>query len=133
MPRIDTSGNVDITSAAGDITAPTLTVTGAASVTATTIGAGYDHGERAEHHRDGDQLGEDRALLARYGLEPDPDAVELRRTLTDALTNGVGDLVDADLAAESAQLQALQTKQQLGIQSLSIANQGPGAVLTLFR
>ncbi|MBV8654316.1 MAG: flagellin, partial [Alphaproteobacteria bacterium] len=55
------------------------------------------------------------------------------KTLTDALTNGVGDLVDADLAAESAQLQALQTKQQLGIQSLSIANQGPGAVLTLFR
>ncbi|MBV9522786.1 MAG: flagellin, partial [Alphaproteobacteria bacterium] len=36
-------------------------------------------------------------------------------------------------AAESANLQALQTKQQLGIQALSIANQGPGAVLSLFR
>jgi flagellin len=55
------------------------------------------------------------------------------KTLTDALTTGVGDLVDADLAAESAQLQSLQTKQQLGIQALSIANQGPGAVLSLFR
>ena len=55
------------------------------------------------------------------------------KSLTDSLTGGVGQLVDADLAAESANLQALQTKQQLGIQALSIANQGPGAVLTLFR
>ena len=55
------------------------------------------------------------------------------KSLTNALTGGVGQLVDADLAAESADLQALQTKQQLGIQALSIANQGPGAVLTLFR
>ena len=45
---------------------------------------------------------------------------------------GVSQMV-ADLAAESANLQSLQTKQQLGIQALSIANQGPGAVLTLFR
>ena len=55
------------------------------------------------------------------------------KSLTDTLTSGVGTLVDADLAAESANLQALQTKQQLGIQALSIANQGPGAILTLFR
>ena len=48
-------------------------------------------------------------------------------------TYGVSQLVDADLAAESAQLQALQTKQQLGVQSLSIANQGPAAVLALFK
>ena len=48
-------------------------------------------------------------------------------------TGGLSQLVDADLAAESANLQSLQTKQQLGIQALSIANQGPGAVLTLFR
>ncbi|HAU29097.1 MAG TPA: hypothetical protein DCW68_03190 [Rhodospirillaceae bacterium] len=53
--------------------------------------------------------------------------------LTDALTSGVGSLVDADLAEESAQLQALQTKQQLGIQALSIANQQPSTVLSLFR
>ena len=55
------------------------------------------------------------------------------KSLTDSLTGGVSQLVDADLAAESANLQSLQTKQQLGIQALSIANQGPGAVLTLFR
>jgi flagellin len=54
-------------------------------------------------------------------------------SLTDALTEGVGLLVDADLAEESANLQALQTRQQLGIQALSIANQQPGSVLSLFR
>jgi flagellin len=53
--------------------------------------------------------------------------------LSDELTNGIGHLVDADLAKESARLQSLQTKQQLGIQALSIANQAPQAVLSLFR
>lgn len=53
--------------------------------------------------------------------------------LSDSLTTGVGSLVDADLAEESANLQALQTKQQLGIQALSIANQQPSSVLSLFR
>jgi flagellin len=55
------------------------------------------------------------------------------KSLTDTLTQGVSTLVDADLAEESATLQALQTKQQLGIQALSIANQQSGAVLALFR
>lgn len=53
--------------------------------------------------------------------------------LVDELKNGVGNLVDADLATESARLQALQTKQQLGIQALSIANQAPQVILSLFR
>jgi len=53
--------------------------------------------------------------------------------LTDALEAGVGNLVDADLARESAKLQALQTKQQLGVQALGIANQTPQLVLSLFR
>jgi flagellin len=53
--------------------------------------------------------------------------------LSDALESGVGNLVDADLAKESAKLQALQTKQQLGVQALSIANQTPQLVLSLFR
>jgi flagellin len=53
--------------------------------------------------------------------------------LQDSITAGVGNLVDADLAKESAKLQALQTKQQLGIQALSIANQAPQSVLGLFR
>jgi|TARA_R110002073_G_scaffold23696_5_gene80714 flagellin len=53
--------------------------------------------------------------------------------LVDALTKGVGDLVDADLAVESAQLQALQVKQQLGVQALSIANSQPQIILNLFQ
>jgi flagellin len=46
---------------------------------------------------------------------------------------GVGNLVDADLAKESAKLQSLQTKQQLGIQALSIANSASSSILSLFR
>ncbi len=53
--------------------------------------------------------------------------------LQDSITAGIGNLVDADMAKESAKLQALQTKQQLGIQALSIANQSTGTVLSLFR
>ncbi|SFK76501.1 flagellin, partial [Caulobacter sp. UNC279MFTsu5.1] len=53
--------------------------------------------------------------------------------LQDSLDAGVGNLVDADLAKESARLQSLQTKQQLGIQALSIANQSSVSILSLFR
>jgi flagellin len=53
--------------------------------------------------------------------------------LSDAIETGIGNLVDADLAKESAKLQSLQVKQQLGLQALSIANQAPGTVLSLFR
>lgn len=53
--------------------------------------------------------------------------------LQDALEAGVGNLVDADLAKESARLTALQTKQQLGVQALSIANQSSSILLGLFR
>lgn len=53
--------------------------------------------------------------------------------LVDTLESGVGNLVDADLAKESARLQALQVQQQLGAQSLSIANQAPQIILSLFR
>lgn len=53
--------------------------------------------------------------------------------LQDTLDTGVGNLVDADLAKESAKLQSLQTRQQLGVQALSIANQSTTALLSLFR
>ena len=53
--------------------------------------------------------------------------------LQDSLDAGVGNLVDADLAKESAKLQSLQTKQQLGVQALSIANQSSSSLLSLFR
>ena len=53
--------------------------------------------------------------------------------LSDAMEVGIGNLVDADLAKESARLQALQVQQQLGAQALSIANQSPNIILSLFR
>lgn len=53
--------------------------------------------------------------------------------LKDAMTMGVGSLVDTDMEATSAKLQALQTQQQLGVQALTIANQAPQTILSLFR
>jgi flagellin len=55
------------------------------------------------------------------------------QNLSDTLTTGIGNLVDANMASESAMLTALQTKQQLGVQALSIANQAPSIALSLFR
>jgi flagellin len=54
------------------------------------------------------------------------------QNLSDTLTAGIGNLVDANMAVESAQLTALQTKQQLGVQALAIANQAPQIALSLF-
>jgi flagellin len=53
--------------------------------------------------------------------------------LSDSITGGIGNLVDADMAKESAKLQALQVQQQLGTQALSIANQAPQQILSLFK
>jgi flagellin len=75
------------------------------------------------------------AALARLGTKS--KALELHSKfvskLSDSLESGIGNLVDADLAKESAKLQALQTKQQLGTQALSIANQASQGLLSLFR
>ena len=60
-------------------------------------------------------------------------AASARKPISDATTQGLGALVDADLAKESARLQSLQIKQQLGTQSLGIANQAPQTLLGLFR
>ena len=59
--------------------------------------------------------------------------LSLVSNLQDVLTTGIGNLVDADVARESANLTALQTKQQLGVQSLSIANTAPQIILSLFK
>ncbi|MGC8201110.1 flagellin [Aliiroseovarius sp. PTFE2010] len=63
-------------------------------------------------------------------IETQKDFIE---GLTDALKSGIGTMVDADMEEASARLQALQVQQQLGIQSLSIANQAPQSILSLFR
>ncbi|MCA3326434.1 MAG: flagellin, partial [Roseomonas sp.] len=59
--------------------------------------------------------------------------VRYNKDKIDSLEGGLGALVDADLAKESAKLQALQIRQQLGTQALSISNQSPQMLLSLFR
>ncbi|WP_283094303.1 flagellin [Sediminicoccus sp. KRV36] len=73
--------------------------------------------------------------LGKFGADSrDVDgALSTNRQKMDAMESGLGAMVDADLAKESARLQALQIRQQLGTQSLSIANQAPQALLSLFR
>jgi len=58
---------------------------------------------------------------------------EFVKSLMDSVTRGVGQLVDADMNAESTRLQALQVQQQLGVQALSIANSNSQSILSLFR
>lgn len=75
------------------------------------------------------------SVLARMGANS--RRMEIQRSFTDKLTDvlerGIGNLVDADMAKAAAELQALQVKQQLGIQALSIANRTPSILLGLFR
>ena len=59
--------------------------------------------------------------------------IDFNTSISDAVEEGLGSLVDADLARESARLQALQTKQQLSVQTLAIANQKPTILLSLFQ
>lgn len=59
--------------------------------------------------------------------------MEFINGMTDALKSGIGTMVDADMEEASARLQALQVQQQLGVQALSIANQAPQTILSLFR
>jgi flagellin len=75
------------------------------------------------------------ASLARLGSSSKQISIqnEFIGKLIDTLNAGIGNLVDADLAIESAKLQSLQVKQQLGVQALSIANSAPGIALSLFR
>lgn len=61
------------------------------------------------------------------------DQSEFVGKVTDAMKSGIGTLVDADMEETSARLQALQVQQQLGVQSLSIANQSPQSIMSLFR
>lgn len=75
------------------------------------------------------------AALAKFGSGAKKFSIQADfvSKLSDALTTGIGNLVDANLATESARLQSLQVKQQLGVQALSIANQSPQITLSLFR
>ncbi|MEV8465970.1 flagellin [Fluviibacterium sp. DFM31] len=79
----------------------------------------------------------DTAIDAAAAFGSDAAQIEIQADfvskLTDSLKAGIGSMVDADMEEASARLQALQVQQQLGIQALSIANQAPQNVLSLFR
>jgi len=75
------------------------------------------------------------AALARLGSSSKQISIqnEFIGKLIDTLNGGIGNLVDADMATESAKLQSLQVKQQLGVQALAIANSAPSIAISLFR
>lgn len=75
------------------------------------------------------------AVLANIGGQSNEIAAHTTfvSQLSDTLQTGVGDMIDANMGAESAQLKALQVQQQLGVQALSVANQAPSVILSLFR
>ena len=124
-----TGGNIEVSAALGMGGNATSTLTGFVSGTA----AGGDPSAALTTIENA--ITSANQALSRLGTSANQleTQKEFVKSLTDSLTSGIGQLVDADMAEESAKLQALQTRQQLGIQALSIANQQPGSVLSLFR
>lgn len=126
----DAAGGNTITIAGASLALGGTTITvAAASAVDTTANAGTALGQV---NASIDNLG---TRLATWGAGA--KRLDVHRTfigkLQDALSNGIGAIVDADLAKESAKLQALQVKQQLGVQALSIANGSSQTALSLFR
>lgn len=142
-----TTGQIEMTNnSGGALTVATADVfQSAAGVTDGTIGGGLANLTGIDVTT---QSGSDEALIRIEGLiQNSVDAAanfgsvqgrietqsDFISGLTDALKSGIGSLVDADMEETSARLQALQVQQQLGVQALSIANQAPQQLLSLFR
>jgi flagellin len=145
-------GGIKITSAHSSLNAATLFTTSLTTVAGTVVApstvASVDTVTSKGNWADGTGANAKSALtevdaaiksvtqgLSGFGV--DAKAIDNQITLVsglqDSLNTGIGNLVDANLAQESANLQSLQTKQQLGVQALSIANQSTGILLGLFR
>ena len=144
------SANGKVTVSSSHTKLDAKTVFGATGVVAVTAGTGGQADQVATGTSWADGTGSaaatamakiDTALTsvtnAMSGFGVDSKAMDNQLTsvsnLQDSLTNGVGNLVDADMAKESANLTALQTKQQLGVQALSVANSSSSVLLSLFR
>lgn len=130
----DDAADSDLTVTAGEYTARTSV---SAEQARTALG-NYDSGGTTDLvFRDAFANFESEVNNALARLGADNRNVDFQAQFNEALLGateeGLGALVDADLAKESARLQALQTKQQLAIQTLSIANQAPSIILGLFR
>jgi flagellin len=128
------SGSLTVT--AGTVTAPATTAT-VDQVTGVTTAWADGSGTAAASAMTNIDAAIKTVTQALSGFGVDSTAIDNQISLVsqvqDSLNTGVGNLVDANLAQESANLQALQTKQQLGVQALSIANQSTGILLGLFR
>lgn len=107
---------------------PNITISATATISTATLASNVLTALDASIVRVNTQLGIMGAQSKAIGLH-----LTFVRKLQDSLDGGVGNLVDADMAKESAKLQSLQTKQQLGIQAVSIANQSTSSILSLFR
>ena len=128
-------GDAALTVTAGTVTAPATTATVDTVATATSWADGTGAAATASLAVIDTAIKTVTQALSGFGV--DSKAVDNQITLVsqlqDSLNTGIGNLVDANLAQESASLQALQTKQQLGVQALSIANQSTSILLGLFR
>jgi flagellin len=128
--ELDIVGNGVTAASFGSATAGTFTASGTVGVTTGTLS-----GTQASITTVQAAIGKMNTISSNLGAATQQitGMQSFTSSLSDALTAGVGALTDADLAAESAKLQSLQTKQQLAMQSLSIANQQPQSLLSLFR
>jgi flagellin len=129
------SADSSLTLTAGTVTAPATTATVDTVATGTSWADGT--GTQATTSLTTIDAAIKSVTQGMSGFGVDSKAIDNQLTLVgklqDSLNTGIGNLVDANLAQESASLQALQTKQQLGVQALSIANQSTGILLGLFR
>lgn len=126
----DSAGGNSITVAGANMSlgGSVVTVTASSDVASTTNAAATLALVNASITNVGTQLSTWGAGRKRFDVH-----MEFVRKLQDALNVGIGAITDADLSKESARLQSLQVKQQLGIQALSIANSSGQAALSLFR
>ncbi len=127
---VDSSGTLNVTGNGVSTTAPTWS--GTAADVNVTAPASTSKSAIAEVDAAIKQLNTNSAYLGAVSNQISGMSTYTSQ-LSTALTAGIGALTDADMAAESAKLQSLQTKQSLAIQSLSIANQQPQSIMTLFR
>ncbi|MGI3778152.1 MAG: flagellin [Janthinobacterium lividum] len=132
-------GNYDVSSLITNLTALSTSFTGATSADQATAASTYVKGNANGGTPATAGLQVDIAKLNSVASQAGSDSNTISNQSTynsskmDALNTGLGALVDADLAKESANLTALQIKQQLGQQSLSISNQAPSGLVSLFR
>jgi flagellin len=133
-PNLDalnnTDGSTQLTVAAQDLSlgGANITITATTSISTVTLAG-------AAITALGTSIANVNTALAALGSSSNALGTNLTfiQTLQDSINTGIGNLVNANLAAESANLQALQTKQSLGIQALSIANSSSSSLLSLFR